>query len=232
VNGKRGPVVASLVGVGVVLLMVVALILPKAAAVRSKQAEVQKAKQQEETLRVQLQQLQDDARHAGATSRQLQVLAQEVPPTADLPGIIRSINTQSVVSGVDFISVSPGQPQLGPDGKYSVIPVALTMSGDFWSLDQFLYRLENLPRVVTVGQIGVQGAPNGQSSASSGTATTTGEPTGELSVTLTTSFFTSDLSAGPGSIPGPTTQVPSGTVSVTGSAPSPSPSPSSSTGGP
>ena len=29
-NGNRGPVVASLVGVGVVLLMVVALILPKA----------------------------------------------------------------------------------------------------------------------------------------------------------------------------------------------------------
>jgi hypothetical protein len=205
---------------------------------------VQKAKQEEQALRVELQQLQDDARHAGASTRDLQVLEQEVPATADLPGVIRSLNTQSVVSGVDFMTVTPGQPQLSSDGKYSVVPVSLTLSGGYWAIDQFLYRLENLPRVVTVGTISIASTQQQTTGSTSAAAATTGStsPLGELQVQLTASFFTTDLSAGPGSVPGPTgpDQLPTGIVpgastttgTTTSSNPTPTPSASSgSTGG-
>jgi Tfp pilus assembly protein PilO len=209
---QRGPLVAALVGVVVILLVIVGLILPKASAVRSKQQEVAKAKQDESALQLQLAQLQADAQDAGKERKLLKSLDAEIPPTADLPGLIRLINAASNQAAVDFMAMSPGQPILAPDGRVSLIPTQITVIGQFFAVDQFLFLLETLPRAAKVLSISVAPGPNGVP---------------ELQMDLNVQFYTTDISAGPGSIAGATQAIP-----TVGATPSPGESGAPATSGP
>jgi Tfp pilus assembly protein PilO len=199
---RKPAIIAGLVGLALILGMVVGLISPKASQVRKKQKEVQTAQQQEGVLRTQLEQLQAAAKDAPKDRKRLAVLQRQIPPTADLPGIIRLLNNTSDRSGVDFMTIAPGQP--GAEGPLSVIPVQITIKGGFFAVDQYLYLLERLSRVSKVTTLSI--SPGGE------TATT-------LTVSLTANFYTTDTSAGPGSVPGG--QQPA----VNAPAPVPSPTP-------
>lgn len=190
---RRPALIAGLVGVVVALLMVVGLITPKAAQVRARQGEVEEAGQEEGTLRVQLQGLQAAAKEAPRDRRTLRRLQRQVPPTADLPGLIRLLNNSSDEAGVDFMSVAPGQPLPSASGTYSVIPMSITVVGGFFAVDQYLFLLEELPRISKVETVLVTPGP---------------DQLPQLQVALTANFFTTDVSAGPGSVPGPTSVVP------------------------
>jgi Tfp pilus assembly protein PilO len=183
---KRGPVVAALVGAGVIVLLVVGLILPKAAQVRNRQSDTAAAKSQESALRVELAQLDQAALEAGDDREDLAGLEALVPPTADLPGLIRLINTAAAESKVSFLSMSPGSPS--PSTGISAIPTTITITGGYFSVDQFLYRLETLPRISKVTALAINPA---------------GIDGEMLQAVLTAQFFTTDGSAGPGSVPGP-----------------------------
>jgi Tfp pilus assembly protein PilO len=211
---KRGPLIAAFASAVVIILMVAVLILPKASQVRAKQRQVTQSEQQGSVLRLQLEQLQAAAKEAPKNRRALAKLQSAIPPTADLPGLLRLLNSAAAQSGVDFMSVSPGQPATSPDGKASIISTQITVVGGFFAVDQYLFRLETLPRAARVNTIQVtpQGWP-------------------KLMISLSVEFFTTDTSAGPGSIPGPTqgTAVPGISAPVPSPAaasPSPSVSPS------
>jgi Tfp pilus assembly protein PilO len=184
---SRGPLIAGLVAVVVIILAVAVVILPKAAQVRAKQKQVTEAKGQESALRLQVQQLQAYAKEAPKDRKQLAKLQAEIPPTADLPGLIRLLNSAASQSGVDFMSVAPGQPVLSPTGKVSVIPAQITVLGGFFSLDQYLFRLESLPRAAKVVSIQVTPGP---------------QLWPQLQISVAVEFYTTDTNAGPGSIPG------------------------------
>jgi Tfp pilus assembly protein PilO len=203
---KRGPLVAALVSVGVIILTVAVLIHPKAAQVRSKQREVAQAAEQGSALKLQVQQLEAAAKEAPQDRKQLAKLQAEIPPAVDLPGLIRLLNSAAGASAVDFMSVSPAQPTLSPTGKVSIIPMQITVLGGFFSVDQYLFRLESLPRAAKVTSIQVNPGPKAWP---------------QLQVSLQVEFYTTDTSAGPGSVPGTSTQPGAGTL-----APVPSPSPS------
>jgi Tfp pilus assembly protein PilO len=207
---RRGPLVVALAGIGVVVLIVVALILPKASQVKARQADVAKAKTEQKSLELQLQQLQADAKDSRVDRKQLAKLERQVPPTTDLPGLINVLNTVADKSGVDWVSVAPGQPSLDPNGSASVIPTQIIVNGGFFAVDQYLFRLEQLTRASKVTSISV-------SPDATGTV---------LTVTMTVEFYTTDVSAGPGSVPGSQTASGTGTGSTSGTAPAASPSPS------
>lgn len=200
---RKPAIIAGLVGLGLILVMVVGLISPKASQVRKKQKEVETAQVQEGTLRTQLEQLRAAAKDAPRDRKRLAVLQRQIPPTADLPSIIRLLNNTSDRSGVDFMTLAPGQP--APAGPISVVPIQITIEGGFFAIDQYLYLLEHLPRVSKVTTIAVAAGGGGL-------------PT--LQVQLNASFFTTDTSAGPGSVPG-------STQGQLQSSPSPVPSPTS-----
>jgi Tfp pilus assembly protein PilO len=201
---KRGPLLAALVSVAVIILSVAVFILPKAAQVRSKQKEVAQAEQQETVLRLQVEELAADAKEAPKDRKELAKLQAAIPPTADLPGLIRLLNSAAAESAVDFMSVSPGQPTLSPSGQLSVIPAQITVTGGFFAVDQYLFRLESLPRAAKVTNVQVGPGPNQWP---------------QLQITLTVEFYTTDSSAGPGSVPGATVG-----AGVPGVAPFPGPS--------
>jgi hypothetical protein len=235
---RRGPLVAALIGLAVSLLVIFALILPKISSVNSTNKAVDEARSEQSVLQGKLAQLKDTAARAEEFRKRLQVLEAEVPPTTDLPGLIRLLNDAADHSAVDFMSIAPAQPTiavpgsaaapatlpspgaspgttgttgtLGGTASVSVIPVTITVEGSFFAVDEYLFRLETLPRASKVMTIAL-------------TVGTGGLP--QLSLTLTVNFFTSDTSAGPGSQPGSqdSGQASTGTVGPT---PTPSVNPS------
>ena len=200
---KKPALIAALVGVGLVIVMMVGLITPKASQVKAKQKDVTTAVQQQSLLALQLSQLQAAAKDAPKDRKRLAKLDSQIPPEADLPGLIRLLNTTTDKSAVDFTAIAPGSPT--QSGSITVIPIQVTIKGTFFAVDQYLYLLENLQRVSTVTNLTV--TPLDQ---------TVSPP--QLQVALTANFYTTDLSAGPGAAPDAAQEVPA-------VAPTPAPSP-------
>jgi Tfp pilus assembly protein PilO len=93
--------------------------------------------------------------------------------------------------------LTPGTPTLDPLTGLSVAPLAITASGTYFSLTEFLYSLETLPRATKVLNVAIAPGTGGE-------ATTTTTTTGQLQMTASVVLYTSDVSAGTGSEPGPT----------------------------
>ena len=205
----NGPIIAALASAAVALLVLFALVVPKATQVKAKDRDLESAREQASTLRLQVHELQSLAKTAPQTRAKLATLNAEVPPTADLPGLIRLLNTAAEESGVDFMSMSPGTPEAASTGTASVIPVQMSLSGSFFALDQYLLKLEGLPRASKVLSVGV--TPITGNTGASG-----------LQMTLVADFFTTDTSAGPGSEPGGAAGSGGGTDTSGNPAPTPS----------
>lgn len=185
---RRAPIVVIAASVAMALLLVVFLALPKRSQVSERELELQSEQDREQSLRIELAQLEEARDRAEQVQRELNRLKTEVPPTADLPSLIRLLENTADQSAVSFMSVTPGAPSAAAAGGYSIIPTQINVVGGFFSVDEFLFRLETLPRALKVMQIAVG----------------VGEGGDELSLTMTAEVYTTDTSAGPGSIPGPT----------------------------
>jgi Tfp pilus assembly protein PilO len=200
VNGRRAPLIAGAVALVLTILAVVLLVLPKMGQVSEAQDELQAAQDQELALEAQVRSLEAAQEQAPETERQIALIEDQVPPTADLPTLFRLLDSAADRSAVDFFSFTPGTPVTDPAAQFSTISSQVTVTGGYFALDEFLFLMETLPRATKVVSIAVSpGAP--------GTATSS---TTSLQLQATVEFYTTDTSAGPGSVPGPTTGVPTG----------------------
>lgn len=187
---KRGPLIAGVASVLVAALAMFFLVLPKMHAVTEAQKSLDDARAQQSTLQTQLNILQQDQQQAPAFRRQLRKVQNQLPPTADLPGLILLLQHAADQSGVDLTAVTPGTPAFNALG-FSVIGTSITVDGTYFALDAFLFKLETFPRAAKV--TGVTMAPT-----ASGTTTS-----GQIVMQVVVEFYTSDTSAGPGGQPGP-----------------------------
>lgn len=192
----RPVLIAAGVSAALAILMLVFLVLPKMGEVSKAREDLQAAQDEEITLQTQLRALQDAQAQAEQTEREIRALEAKVPPTADLPGLFRLLQSAADRAGVDFFQFSPGTPTADPSGQFSTIAGQIVVTGDYFMLQEFLYRLETLPRAAKV--ISVSIAPGG--GGETGGATLSSE---QLQMQLSVEFYTTDASAGPGSIPGP-----------------------------
>jgi Tfp pilus assembly protein PilO len=189
---RRGPIIAGAIIAVVAVLAVFFLVLPKMNEVSKTQEDLATAEAQETALRAQLASLKEAQANAPQVKAKIAELSNEVPPTADLPALIRLLTAAADGSGVDFFTVAPGNPVLDPAGAFSTIPTSISVTGGYFALDQFLFRLESLPRAAKVTSVAI----------TPGTAPP-GSTTSSLSMQLSVEFYTTDTSAGPGSAPGP-----------------------------
>jgi Tfp pilus assembly protein PilO len=198
-RGKRGPLIAG-AGVGLLaLLLVFFLVTPKMGEVSEARAELDEARNEQQTLESQVRAL-EDARDSAAAARQtIAEVDQQIPPTADLPGLILLVQNAAVGSGLDLVTVTPGSPTFNAEAGLSVIPVSVNGTASYFDVAEFLFRIETLPRAAKTLTVSL--APGGD-------ATTTTIGSLELAMTASVELYTSDTSAGPGSIPGPTTDAP------------------------
>jgi Tfp pilus assembly protein PilO len=218
VNERRGPIIAAAVSVLVALLALVFLLLPRISAVGKRSDDLDAAVAQQQTLESQVAQLQQAKSDAKKTQKQLNRLQTKVPPTAELPSLIRLLQGAADSSAVDFMSVAPGTPAETIPG-ISTIPTQINVLGSFFSVEEYLFKLETLPRALRVTAI---------------TVGTGGTVPGQLQLTMTGEVYTTDTSAGPGSVPGSTAATPTPVPgATTGASPgaTTAPSPAATTGG-
>jgi Tfp pilus assembly protein PilO len=205
-RGRRGPLIA-VAGVGLLsLLLVFFLVTPKMGEVSDARAELDDARNEQATLESQLQALQDARDDAGAARQTIAEVDRQIPPTADQPGYILLLNNAALGSGLDVLTVTPGTPTFDAESGLSVIPVGLSTTGSYFDIAEFLFRIETLPRAAKTLDVALTSATEGDT----GTATTV--TTLELSMTANIELYTSDTSSGPGSVPGPTTELPEETT--------------------
>lgn len=188
---RRAPLLVG-IGTAVVLVLVLLfLVLPKMGEVSEAQDELDQARSEQQTLesrRLALQDAQDRAPEARATIAEVERL---IPPLADEPGLLLLLNNAASASGLDVISFSPSPGTFDEVTGLSVINVALSGTGTYFDVTEFMYRIETLPRAAKVSTISL--APGGGEGATS---------TSALSFSGTLSLYTSDTSTGPGSVPG------------------------------
>lgn len=193
---RRGPIVAGVASAVIALLAVVMLVLPKMGQVSEAGEALQVAEDQEISLSTQLRALQEAQAEAPETEAQIARIEDQVPPTADLPALFRLLQAAADRAAVDFFSFTPGTPALDPSGTFSTVGSQITVTGGYFAIDEMLFLLETLPRAAKVTTVAI--------TPSAGDTTGTTTTTNALQLQLTVQFYTTDVSAGPGSVPGPT----------------------------
>ncbi len=69
-------------------------------------------------------------------------LAKMVPSSAEMPSLLLQIQDLADQSGIEFISVTPGQPSQAEG--FQVLPLSLEFTGTFFDLSDFVFRAEQL----------------------------------------------------------------------------------------
>ena len=180
---SRGPIIAAIVAVVLAVALFFLLVFPKMGEVGEAEDELEQAQQEELTLQTELSRLQAAREQAPQIQRQLARFRRQIPPVADLPGVINQLQDVADVAGVDFFAISPGTPAATPTGSAAEIPAQVQVVGSFFPVDEFLFRLETLPRASKVVNVTVSEGPEGLP---------------QIDVTLDVRFYTTDTEAGPG----------------------------------
>jgi Tfp pilus assembly protein PilO len=200
---RRGPLVVGIVFGVIILIAIFFLVLPKMSDVTEAEDRLAAEEAEELPLQTELARLRDASDDAATLRRELARFQRAVPPVADLPGLINDLQTAADVSGVDFFQIDPGTPTPSTSGQASEIPASIRIIGGFFPIDEFLFRLETLPRAAKVISVTVAEGP---------------EAAPQVDVQLEVQFFTTDLEAGPGA---PVPEAPGGTEPETEESPAP-----------
>ena len=190
-GSRRGPIIAAVGVVVVAILLFLIVVLPKMHSVSDAQSQLDAARQQQTTLEVRKAALEQAKLEAPKNQHVIANVHKRIPPTADEPALIQLLNGAAVSAGIQLVSLTPSNPVFDATTGLSTIAVAISATGSYFDITQFMYNIETLPRAAVVTNLTL--APVDQSSA---------EPALTMSATVNT--FTSDSSAGPGSEPGPT----------------------------
>ena len=195
-RGSRAPIVAGAGAVVLAALLMFFLVLPKMGQVSTANEDLAAAQAQQRTLESQLAALEQAEAAAPEAKATIQRVEQQIPPTVDEAGLLLLIRNAALRSGIVFSQLTPGTPTLDATSGLSTIPLAVTASGSYFQIAEFLYSIETLPRAAKVLTIAL--APG---TGAEGTTTTV---TNLLQLQASVVLYTSDQSAGPGSEPGPT----------------------------
>jgi Tfp pilus assembly protein PilO len=194
VGNRRGPLFAGIGLAVLVILVVLFLVLPKMGEVSDAQNRLDEARSEQVTLEAQRSALLDAKANAPEARSIIAEVDRQVPPTADESGMILLLQNAATTAGMDISSFAPAPPVFDPTTGLSTISVALSASGTYFEVTDFMYQIETLPRAAKVTTLSL--APS-DSGGTTGTIPV-------LTVSGTIELYTSDASAGPGSIPGPT----------------------------
>ncbi len=191
--GKRAPIVAGVIVAVIVVLAFLLIVNPKRAEVADAQSQLEAAQSEELTKVAQRASLQQAEAEAPANRKIIRQVEQQLPPTADPQGFILLLENAAAKAGVDLTQESIQSPTASETGV-TTIPINVTLSGAYFSLDEYLFQLETLPRAAKVTSVSIAGGATGDATTVSGT----------LIMQVTIELYTTDISAGPGSDPGPT----------------------------
>lgn len=150
-NERRPLVIAAAAALVVTLLYTVVILRPKLAEISATKAKVVEAQAEETRLRVEITRLEELQRNQPATIARLAKISQYLPSTPQLPAFIRLAQQAATLAGVDLESIAPSQPAaLSGATGVETIAITLLINGAFARVQDFLARMENLPRIVEI----------------------------------------------------------------------------------
>ena len=190
-GSKRAPLFAGIGSAAVALLLVLLLVLPKMGEVTEAQDLLDEKRLETTTLQSELLALQDAEARAPEARKTIEEVERRIPPVVDEAGIYQLLRNAGTNSGLDVVTIAIGAPAFDPDSGLSSMTVSMSATGTYFEVTEFMYEVETLPRAARTTNISLS----------------PGEATGSiptLTLTATIVLFTSDVSAGPGSTPGPT----------------------------
>jgi Tfp pilus assembly protein PilO len=86
-------------------------------------------------------------------------LAKMIPASEELPSLLLQIQDLADQSGIEFISVTPGDPTEVEGAEFMIVPLDLTFTGTFFDLSDFVYRAEQMVagpgRLLAIKSIGL-----------------------------------------------------------------------------
>jgi Tfp pilus assembly protein PilO len=176
---RRGPIVVAAIFTAVAILAVLFFVLPKMSAVGKAHDELMEAEAHEQELQLQLAQLKEAQQQAPEVEQRLAQLKEKIPPSEDMPGVIRQIADAAATASVNLATLTRGTPAADGSGSFAIVPISVSVAGSFFALDEFLLRLESLPRAMKILS----------------TQVTKGSPPFELSVALSVEVYTTDVSS-------------------------------------
>jgi Tfp pilus assembly protein PilO len=213
VGGKRAPLFAGIAAAAVVLIIAFFLVLPKMGQVKDANAALAEAQSQQATLGAQLAALQAAQTDAPANRETIRRVQQAIPPTVDQQGFMLLMQNAAVESGVDVVTITPNNPIFDPATGLSTVSNAISTTGTYFALTEFLFKIETLPRAAKTTAVAISPSPTEINPSL-------------LTLSATVDIYTSDQSAGPGSTPGPTPvagsttpTTPTGATGATGASP-------------
>jgi len=95
----------------------------------------------------------------------IETLRSAVPDTADLADFILSANEAAVAAGLEVTSIAPDEPRIGDGSGLTEINVGLNTEGGYYRILDFLNRLAELHRVITVENISLTAIRNEENPA-------------------------------------------------------------------
>lgn len=72
-------------------------------------------------------------------------LTKAMPDRTNMPGLLLELSRVARETGISFDSITPSEPV--PVSGYQKVPVSLVFQGNFFALNDFLYRMRNLVQV-------------------------------------------------------------------------------------
>lgn len=163
-----------------VLLVLVALgwllvIGPRTEKLAETREQVQTVQDQNDTLALDLARLTKQAKDLAATRTAARLLAEQIPPTADQPGLFTAVTQAAVEAGIGsegVTALSPTAPVLGgPDPETGAVSataaaateelgrqeVTVSVSGRYDQTIRFLQNLEQMDRAYLVTSVSLTG---------------------------------------------------------------------------
>lgn len=135
-------IAAALLVVLVSLLAYLVLVSPKRSRASELDGEIAAAQVELSRLRAEQARVEEEPTVPGA---KLGRLKEAMPDRLNMPGLLLEIARVARNTGISFDSITPSEPV--PVSGYQKVPVSLVFQGNFFALNDFLYRMRNLVRV-------------------------------------------------------------------------------------
>ena len=81
-------------------------------------------------------------------NQRIEGMLAQLPKTLDVPNLIEDISKMGISAGLEFKSIRP-QPEIEQD-YYTELPLAITVTGTYHQLAEFVSNLASLQRIVTL----------------------------------------------------------------------------------
>ncbi len=99
-------------------------------------------------------QLENIRRNSDDIERQILELSKRIPEQAEIPTLVVQIEEVARAADVTQLRIEPGDPGAPPGGgDFSRIPITMSFEGTYEQLQDFLLRVRNLARLVTINEV-------------------------------------------------------------------------------